>query len=74
VHLPNIIRLPRTQWYAVEGRLRDCLRRMGVPLRHSVGAGCDFVVCRFFDDSGQLLQTKYVFSTEALAKMLADDG
>jgi hypothetical protein len=48
---------------------------MGVPLRHSVAAGCDFIVCEFFDDdTGQLLQVKNVLNLETLAREMADDG
>jgi hypothetical protein len=45
---PNIIKFPRTQiphtldWRATEDLLRDYLKHMGVLVRHSIGAGCDF--------------------------------
>jgi hypothetical protein len=55
--------------------LRDGLRRLGVPIRHSNGSGCDYAVSEFFDHSdGRLLQVRYVFNIESLAKLLAGDG
>jgi hypothetical protein len=76
MHEPNITRLPRAQdWRVTEGRLRDSLRRLGVPLRHSIGNGADYATAEFFDHSGgRLLQVRYVFNIETLARLLADDG
>jgi hypothetical protein len=76
VHEPNITRLPRAQdWRTAESCLRDGLRRLGVPIRHSIGGGCDYAVSEFFDHSdGRLLQVRHVFNIESLAKLLAGDG
>jgi hypothetical protein len=76
VHSPNITRFSRSQdWRATERQLHDALRRLGTQIRHSIGNGCDYAVAEFFDDStGQLLQVKYVFNLETLARLLADDG
>jgi hypothetical protein len=71
----NIIAFPRQDWRAAEGMVRDALRRLGVPIHHSVGAGRDFAVAYFFDDSdGRLLRTQYVFSLEKFARLVAGDG
>jgi len=76
MHRPPISLIRRSQgWRAAEGCLRDGLRRLGVPIRHSIGNGSDYAICEFFDDNdGRLLQVRYVFNIETLAKLLTDDG
>jgi hypothetical protein len=67
---------PRSQdWRFRETLLRDALIRLGVQLRHRVGHGSDFVIAEFFDPNDErLLQVKYIFSIETLAKLMTDGG
>jgi hypothetical protein len=64
-----------TEWRPIEAGLRDAFRRLGVPLRHHLGSGCDFVIAEFFDEQDErLLQVRDVFCLETLAKLLAGRG
>jgi hypothetical protein len=55
------------QWRLEEARLVDALRRMGIPLRHSLARGGLIVVCKHQDDV-----SRDVFAVEDLAKAMTE--
>ncbi len=55
----------------LEARLRDCFRRLGVPLREREhGVTC--VVSYHYDDETGERDMRFIFSIEELARLLAD--
>jgi hypothetical protein len=52
----------------LEARLVDALRRMGVPMRHSLAHGGMIVICKHQDDT-----SRDVFRIEDLAKTMAEE-